>query len=553
MAKFPARFPKVPPPSFFFIYWAALDFSFMEVILHDVLILGAGISGLSAALHAAENGLSVLILTKGAKPDGSSNYAQGGIASVTAKTDSFELHISDTDEAGAGLCKKRPVEILTRSGPKTIDQLVKWGVKFTPAAPNEDNLKFDLHLEGGHSHKRILHSADLTGKEIMRALLAQLKHVKAIDYLENAYVYDLICQGEGKEKRCLGARIVRQKTGEVESVFARSTILSTGGAGRIWCYTVCPQDSTGDGIAIAGRAGASLQDLEFMQFHPTSLYAPKLRKPFLISEAVRGYGAVLKNKAGERFMDGVHPLGSLAPRDIVARAIHAEMERTGEPCMYLDVTAHNAKDTKAHFPNINAKCEEVGIDMTKDWIPVVPAAHYMCGGVLVDTESRSDIRGLYACGEVAATGVHGANRLASNSLLESVVFAIRAVDDILKADLPDFKKPASKKEVVDLKGGAEWKRKRSALQKAMWRYCGIVRSTAGLEKGLALARKAEAEMAEAMKTKPRSLKLLEFRNAVQTSRLILESALLRKESRGLHCTTDYPEPAKKTEHHTVHL
>lgn len=524
--------------------------------MFDILILGAGISGLSAALHAAENGLSVAILTKGAKPDGSSNYAQGGIASVTSKTDNFKLHITDTEEAGAGLCKKKPVEILTKSGPATINQLVEWGVQFTPAHENSEGLKFDLHLEGGHSHHRILHAADLTGKEIMRALLARLHKTKNIDYIENAYVYDLICSGEGSEKRCLGAKVVMQKTGEVKSIFAKATILSTGGAGRIWCYTVCPQDSTGDGIAITARAGAALQDLEFMQFHPTSLYAPKLKKPFLISEAVRGWGGILKNKKGEEFMDKVHPLRSLAPRDIVARAIHAEMERTGEPCMFLDVTGKPAKDTKTHFPNIYAKCEEVGVDMTKQWIPVVPAAHYMCGGVLVNTESQSEIRALYACGEVAATGVHGANRLASNSLLESVVYAIRAVDDIIKLGLAkeDFKAPRASKEVIDLKGGAEWKKKKTELKKVMWTYCGIVRTTEGLNKGLEIVTKLEAEMNKAFAAKgTKSQSLLEFRNQVQTSRLILQCALNRKESRGLHYILDYPEHAKTAKHYSIYL
>ena len=539
--------------NFFSIYCVARHF--LEVILYDLLILGAGISGLSAALHAAEQGLSVLILTKGTKPDGSSNYAQGGIAAVTSKSDSFELHIADTNEAGAGLCKKKPVEILTKSGPKTIEQLVKWGVRFTPAEPNSENLKFDLHLEGGHSKNRILHAADLTGKEIMRALLVKLKRTKNIDFVENAFVYDLLLKKENGEKYCIGAKVVLQKTGEIKNLIAKNTILATGGAGRIWCYTVCPQDSTGDGIAIAARAGAALQDLEFMQFHPTSLYAPKLKKPFLISEAVRGFGGILKNKNGETFMDKVHPLKSLAPRDIVARAIHAEMERTKEPCMYLDVlTKHSAKEMQEHFPHIYAKCTSVGIDMTKDFIPVVPAAHYMCGGILVDTWSKSEIQGLYACGEVAATGVHGANRLASNSLLESVVFALRAVDAILKTDR-NFKVPTFKKEEnIDVSGGKIWRKKKNELKKIMWKYSGIVRTTKGLEKGLELVLQYEKEMKNAFRNEGvKTLNLLEFRNAVQTSKLILQSALQRKESRGLHYILDYPELSKKIEHTTIRL
>ena len=332
--------------------------------MYDILVLGAGISGLSAAIHAAEKGLSVVILTKGAKPDGSSNYAQGGIATVTEKTDKFKFHIDDTLEAGAGLCKKEPVNILTKSGPDTIRQLVKWGVQFTPDPT--DKTQFDLHLEGGHSHHRILHAADLTGKEIMRALLAELHNHKNIHYIENCYIKDLICKGEGKEKRCVGAKIIHQKTGIVENLYAKASILSTGGAGRIWQYTVCPHDSCGDGMAIAARAGAALQDIEFMQFHPTSLYAPSLKKPFLISEAVRGFGGILKNYKGEEFMNQVHPLHSLAPRDIVARAIHSEMQRLGKPNMFIDLSGRTPKDIKSHFPNIYAKCLDAGIDITKE-------------------------------------------------------------------------------------------------------------------------------------------------------------------------------------------
>ena len=439
--------------------------------MYDILVIGAGVSGLSAALHAADKGLSVILLTKGAKPDGSSNYAQGGIATVTAKTDSFQLHINDTLEAGAGLCKKEVVRILTQNGPSTIRQLVKWGVNLLQQK-NEDNIPFDLHLEGGHSHKRILHAADLTGKEMMRALLFELHSRPNIHFIENSVAYDLICDGEGENKRCIGAKIIHQKIGKMQAIFAKATIIATGGAGRLWLHTTNPADSSGEGMAIASRAGAALQDIEFMQFHPTSLYAPKLKKTFLISEAVRGFGGILKNKEGEEFMNSVHPLRSLAPRDIVARAIHREMAKTGEPNMFLDVTARSPKDIKTQFPNIYAKCLEVGIDMTKDWIPVVPAAHYMCGGILVDSWSRTEIRGLYACGEVAATGVHGANRLASNSLLESVIFALRAIENILKSNLisSDFTPPKIRLEKIVLTDGNIWKQRRLILQKP----CGLL-------------------------------------------------------------------------------
>lgn len=524
--------------------------------MYDILVIGAGVSGLSAALHAAEKGLSVTILTKGSKPDGSSNYAQGGIATVTAKTDSFQLHINDTLEAGAGLCKKETVRILTQNGPATIRQLVKWGVKFTPAEKNDDNIPFDLHLEGGHSHKRILHAADLTGKEMMRALLLEVHSTPNIHFIENSVAYDLICEGEGKDKRCVGAKIIHQKTGKMQAIFAKATIIATGGAGRLWLHTTNPADSTGDGMAIASRAGAALQDIEFMQFHPTSLYAPKLKKTFLISEAVRGFGGILKNKNGEEFMDSVHPLRSLAPRDIVARAIHREMAKTNEPNMFLDVTARSSKDTKTQFPNIYAKCLEVGIDMTKDWIPVVPAAHYMCGGILVDSWSRTEIASLYACGEVAATGVHGANRLASNSLLESVIFALRAVEDILKSSLlkKEFEAPKVRLEKISIVGGNIWKQRRLALQKTMWNYCGIVRTIEGLNKGLDIVLDFEKEINKTLAKKgPKNIDFIAFRNAVQNSKLILKSALCRKESRGLHYILDYPDLDPKTKHHRIYL
>ncbi|MDR0518256.1 MAG: L-aspartate oxidase [Fibromonadaceae bacterium] len=399
--------------------------------MHDILVIGAGIAGLTVALRAAEGGKSVLLLTKGAKPDGSTNYAQGGIAAVTSPEDSFGSHIADTLEAGDGLCKKKQVEILTKNAPKAIEQLLKWGVNFT-AAKNDEN-SFDLHLEGGHSFRRILHAADLTGKEIMRALLAKLKRSsQGIDFIEHSTVLDLIVKKSKGKKVCAGAIVAGQNTKKARAIYAKTTVLATGGAGQLWLHSTNPPDACGEGISMAYRAGAALQDLEFMQFHPTSLYAPQLKKTFLISEALRGFGGILKNHKGEEFMNYVHPLRSLAPRDIVARAILREMQRTGKNCMYLDVTHRKAKDIKTHFPNIYAKCLECKIDIAKDWIPVVPAAHYMCGGVLADSHSRTTVKGLYACGEVAVTGVHGANRLASNSLLESVVFALRACEDIGK-------------------------------------------------------------------------------------------------------------------------
>jgi L-aspartate oxidase len=516
--------------------------------MYDLLVIGAGVAGLASALKASASGAKVLLLTKGPRPDGSTNYAQGGIASVTEPGDTFASHVADTLEAGVGLCKKDQVAILARNGPATIRQLVEWGVRFTPAHSLAAAVPYDLHLEGGHSHHRILHAADLTGKEIMRALLSELKQrSQGIDFLDNSFALDLLTQERDGKKHCVGALVVDQRTGNTQAVYARATLLATGGAGKLWLHSTNPADATGDGMAMAWRAGAVLQDLEFMQFHPTSLYAPQLKKTFLISEAVRGFGGIIKNHQGEEFMDAVHPLRSLAPRDIVARAIHREMERTGQEYMYLDVTHRSAKDIKAQFPNIYAKCLECGIDMTKDWIPVVPAAHFMCGGVLVDTHSRSSLPGLYACGEVAATGVHGANRLASNSLLESVVFALRACADLQAHPLPA---PNTRVKIhgpdLTTKGAAAWNRRKLEVQEIMWLHCGIVRSLASLAEGLKRLQALEAICQQALAAPgPCSLAVYEFRNIVQSAQLVIQNALKRKESRGLQCLTDYPEKNDK--------
>jgi L-aspartate oxidase len=519
--------------------------------MHDILVIGAGIAGLTVALKASEMGLSVLLLTKGARPDGSTNYAQGGIASVTLPEDSFESHIADTLEAGDGLCKKRQVEILTKSAPKAIEQLLKWGVNFTQAPNSTGN--FDLHLEGGHSFRRILHTADLTGKEIMRALLARLKRSQGIDFIEHSTVLDLITQKGKKGRRCIGAVVAEQGTKKMRAIYAKTVVLATGGAGRLWLHSTNPPDACGEGISMAFRAGAALQDLEFMQFHPTSLYAPQLKKTFLISEAVRGFGGILKNHAGEEFMDKVHPLRSLAPRDIVARAILSEMAREGKNYMYLDVTHRKAKDIKAHFPNIYAKCLECKIDIAKDKIPVVPAAHYMCGGALVDSYSRTGIDGLYACGEIAATGVHGANRLASNSLLESVVFALRACEDMGKFLTFNSLNTPRPSDTPLIEGNLEainFSRHKKQVQIIMWEHCGIVRSMAGLKIGM--EKLSELEKSVLGTKKISSLAAAEFRNFIQSAKLVVESAMLRKESRGLQCLIDYPEKSSRhSKHYTL--
>jgi L-aspartate oxidase len=515
--------------------------------MHDILVIGAGIAGLTVALKAAESGNSVLLLTKGGKPDGSTNYAQGGIASVTSPKDSFDSHISDTLKAGDGLCIKKQVEILAQNAPDAIKQLIKWGVNFTPS--KKDKNSFDLHLEGGHSFRRILHTADLTGKEILRALLAELKlRSRGLDFLEHSTVLDLITQKKQNGKlSCIGAIVVEKNAKKPKAIYARTVVLATGGAGRLWLHSTNPPDACGEGIAMAYRAGAAVQDLEFMQFHPTSLYAPQLKKTFLISEALRGFGGIIKNHKGKEFMDKVHPLRSLAPRDIVARAILSEMQRTGKDYMYLDVTHRKAKDIKSHFPNIYAKCLECGIDITKEQIPVVPAAHYMCGGVLADSFSKTTIDGLYACGEVAATGVHGANRLASNSLLESVVFSLRACEDIHKElTMDNGQWIIGYRPLIHFlefeKSDFNFRKARREVQAIMWEHCGIVRSTKSLKAGMKKLVELEKSAPKIEKNSP--LEAFEFRNFLDCAKLVVKSALKRKESRGLQCLTDHPK--KKT-------
>ncbi len=507
--------------------------------MYDVLVVGAGIAGLTVALQAAQGGASVAILTKSIRSGiGSSNLAQGGIASVTTSHDSIESHVVDTLEAGDGLCRVDRVQILAELGPKTIQQLIAWGVNFSRNADNS----YQLALEGGHSHRRILHAADLTGAEIMRALLAQVHQRPQIQFLENLYATKLL---QGKD-RLKGIEVIHLRTGVPQRILAKVTVLATGGSGRLWLHSTNPPLSTGDGVALAYQAGAILEDLEFMQFHPTALYDPTAKQTFLISEAVRGFGGILKNHLGEEFMNSVHPLRSLAPRDIVARAIHAEMARTGKPHMWLDATHRKGKEFCLRFPNIYAHCHGLGIDPGKDWIPVVPAAHYMCGGIKVDAWSRTSVNGLYACGEVAATGVHGANRLASNSLLESVAFSLRAWDKI-RLELPKLAMPHSSAQLpksAKIEKNSYWETQTLRLRKLMWDQCGIVRSLAGLQKGL--------EQVEDWLQKTNDeccIGGLQYKNQLTLAKLVLEAAIHRKESRGLHYLLDHPEKRQSYRKH----
>ena len=508
----------------------------------DVLVLGTGIAGLSFALRASAYS-RVAVVTKKSDTESNTNYAQGGIAAVFDAHDSFDAHIRDTHVAGAFLCHEDSVDILVREGPDRVRELVDFGVRFTHARRSDNPLHLHLGREGGHSTRRIVHAADLTGREIERALVANSKSNHNIRLFEHDHAIDLITERVGDSIVCRGAYVLDSETGDVMAIRAKVTMLATGGLSRVYLHTTNPEIATGDGVAMAYRAGARIGNMEFIQFHPTTLHHANARS-FLISEAVRGEGGVLRLKSGETFMERYHEMGCLAPRDIVARAIDAELKKSGDECVYLDVTHLGIDAIKEHFPNIYEKCLSVGIDISKDWIPIIPAAHYACGGVLVDTEGRTCIESLYACGEVSCTGVHGANRLASNSLLEALVFARRAVEDVEKkigkieyAKVKEFPierhaDPVSLEKVKDLI---------EQLRSVMWRYVGIVRTSERLEKALGLIRETQAQAEAIYATGTLSPALLELRNMALTAELIILSAQSRHESRGLHYNLDHPE------------
>jgi L-aspartate oxidase len=520
-----------------------------HILETDFLVIGSGIAGLYYALHVAEHG-RVTIVTKREPEESSTNYAQGGIASVVGEDDSFESHVQDTLLVGAGLCREDVVRLTVQEGPGHVERLAKLGVDFD-RMPGSKSL--DLGREGGHSHRRVVHATDITGREVERALLdaverhpncAMLDHHMAIDLL-NTHRY-------GMEHACFGAYVLDVETDCVLTLLARTVYLASGGAGKVYKYTSNPDVATGDGIAMAYRAGAAVANMEFFQFHPTLLFSPHART-FLISEALRGEGGILRLTDGSDFMKGVHEMGSLAPRDVVARTIDLELKRRGDDHVLLDMTHLDPGHLVNRFPNIHARCAELGIDMRAQPIPVVPGAHYCCGGVLVDPHGRTTLRNLSAAGEVTCTGLHGACRLASNSLLEALVFAARAAEYDIRAEpvRPSKVLPWVSGDAVDSDEAVVVSQNWAELRRFMWNYVGIVRSNKRLERARRRIELIREEIREYYWDFLVTGDLLELRNIALVAHLIVESARRRKESRGLHYNIDHPHPDDKYREDTV--
>jgi len=511
----------------------------------DFLVIGSGIAGLSFALKASYYS-DVLIITKKENHESNTNYAQGGIASVMAEDDSFESHIEDTLVCGGGLCHRDAVEVLVKEGPDRVRELINWGVSFTHSSENPEQLS--LGREGGHSHRRIVRADDLTGREVERALLTELKSRRNVQVFEDHVAVDLITRPTGGDysRRCLGAFALERHTGRIKAFLAKVTFLASGGCGRVYLHTTNPSIATGDGIAMAYRAGARVANMEFIQFHPTALYHPDDEIAFLISEAVRGEGALLRKTSGETFMERYHTMGCLAPRDVVARAIDREMKLSGDKHVLLDLSPIGAERIRARFPNITAGCLSRGFDITREPIPVVPSAHYTCGGVVTDIDAQTTIEALLAAGETACTGVHGANRLASNSLLEALVYSNRAVARaILLIDRFAHEKidPASHqlgKVVTTQHDGVFISHCRDILRLTMWDYVGIVRSNDRLAEARRWLRQLGHQINRFFRESPLTAELVELRNMATTATLIVKCAQKRKESRGLHQNIDYP-------------
>jgi len=520
----------------------------------DFLIIGSGIAGLSLAIKAAGLG-SVAIVTKKEKSESNTNYAQGGIAAVTDKTDSFEEHINDTLICGGGLCHKDVVDFVVKEAPPRVKELVEWGVEFTTSEDSPQS--YDLGREGGHSRRRVLHAKDLTGREIERALHEKVASLKNVTIYENHISIDLVLanDAQGRTINCLGAYVLDIDADIIHTFRAKYTILSTGGAGKVYLITTNPDIATGDGVAMAYRAGAQIANMEFIQFHPTCLFHPAA-KSFLISEAVRGEGGILKLKNGATFMEKYHQMQSLAPRDVVAKAIDTEIKKSGDEYVLLDITHRDRDFLQNRFPNIYKKCLELGIDITVDPIPVAPAAHYICGGVAVDHFGKTSIDNLFACGEVSCTGLHGANRLASNSLLEALVYSHRIFIKINKSfrqtelstiAIPPWDPGGAVESDDSIVVTNNW----DEIRRCMWNYVGIVRSNKRLERAQRRIDLIQKEINEYYWNYKVTKDLIELRNITTVAKLIVQSCLLRKESRGLHHNIDYPETLKEFEKDTI--
>ncbi len=513
---------------------------------HDVLIIGGGAAGLSLALRIADE-CSVALITKGPRMDGSTYYAQGGMSAVLGGEDSFESHIEDTLRVGGSLSNKETVKFTIEHGPENIRWMQELGVPFSSETFKSGKRELHLTREGGHTHRRVVHAADATGKAMSDTLENHARHHNNITFYEHHIAVDLITtekQGyDDTANTCIGAYVLNQKNKQVETFQARFVVLATGGASKVYLYTSNPDGSTGDGIAMAWRAGCSISNMEFNQFHPTCLYHPEA-KSFLISEAVRGEGGKLLLPDGKQFMHKFDKRGELAPRDIVARAIDHEMKRLGVPCLYLDISHRSPAFIASHFPTIHKRCLHFGIDITKEPIPVVPAAHYTCGGVNTNLDGLTDINNLYAIGETAHTGLHGSNRLASNSLLECLVFAQAAAKNIssLISEPYQFRKISNwdASRVTDSDEDVVISHNWDELRRFMWDYVGIVRTNTRLERALRRVCLLQQEIDEYYSNFRISSDLIELRNLTLVAELIIRSAMLRKESRGLHFSLDYP-------------
>lgn len=521
---------------------------------YDYLVIGSGIAGMSFALKTARTGASVAIICKTTLEEANTNLAQGGVASVTnMKVDNFDKHIHDTMVAGDWLSDPKAVDLVIKNAPEQIKELISWGVDFDKT----ENGDFDLHREGGHSEFRILHHADNTGAEIQTSLINAIRNTPNIDIFDNHFAIEIITQhhlGKIVTRRtpditCFGAYVLNEKNGAIDTFLTRVTVMATGGVGAVYTTTTNPLIATGDGIAMVYRAKGTVRDMEFIQFHPTALYHPGDRPSFLITEAMRGYGAVLKNIDGSEFMQKYDERLSLAPRDIVARAIDSEMKLHGTDHVYLDVTHKDPEETRKHFPNIYEKCLSLGIDITRDMIPVAPAAHYLCGGIAVDLNGESSIKRLYALGECSRTGLHGGNRLASNSLIEAVVYADAAAKHSssvineydFRNDVPEWNDAgtAHPEEMVLITQSIK------EVNQIMGYYVGIVRSDLRLNRAWNRLDILYEETEKLFKVSKPSRELCELRNIINVAYLIMRQAMERKESRGLHYTIDYPHPQQQ--------